>query len=204
MSPREIDDALVAALRVIDGHAVGTSGMAALRQTIGCTTSDLRLSIQRLQMKGKLEWNKVALTSSMIDQDVSRADTQTQGDADGAGAEWSSASSPSPPEPAPIAIKEQVRREAEAAGSRRRKARMIGQGNNGMAMPSLVERIQTALVEEPADLMRAVNRKHPELWSRVLQLGRAIDQSPALTLYRAIEAGLAVIEADLSEEESNG
>jgi hypothetical protein len=84
------------------------------------------------------------------------------------------------------AVAAQVAAEAAETSRRRRAARSCGR-----AQPlSVAEAIQTAMVAEPEDLIRTVRRVHPEMWQRVIRLGRARGENPGMALYAAIEAGL--------------
>jgi hypothetical protein len=69
---------------------------------------------------------------------------------------------------------------------------------------SLVEAVQTAIAEDPEDLIRAVGRTHYDLWRRCIDLGRVLEQRPALVLYRALALGLDVIVDDMAEERADG
>jgi hypothetical protein len=96
-------------------------------------------------------------------------------------------------------LSETVRREAELSSARRRLAQSTGtvcSVLDAAAPASLAERIQTALAETPADLIKAVHRRHPPLWARAVALGRAMGMLPATALYDAIERGLTAMEAE--------
>lgn len=99
------------------------------------------------------------------------------------------------PAPAPD-LRAQVAAEAEEAGERRRKA--IGGGSGAPLSPALrpaVEAIQSEAVALPGDLMTAIQRRHPQLMRRAVQLSRARGETPAAALYAALEAGLDFVEA---------
>jgi hypothetical protein len=64
-----------------------------------------------------------------------------------------------------------------------------------------VEGMQSLLAEHPNDLMAAISRKHPQLWRRVIILGRARGERPAAALYAALERGLDAIEANVPAAE---
>jgi hypothetical protein len=108
------------------------------------------------------------------------------------------------PPPAPAhepEISRLVREEATAAGARRYRARSTGTVRQplellALKMPdlSLVETVSSMLAEDPHDLVAAIHRKHPPLWRRILQLGRATGQRPAEALYAALERGLDELE----------
>lgn len=101
-----------------------------------------------------------------------------------------------PPPDAPIA--EQVKHEAEVLGARRRLAGSISSGSRDLATAApltVAEQVQSEIAAEPVDLMRAINRRHPLLWKRVLELGRSRgDRMPSIALYDVIEAGLEQLE----------
>jgi hypothetical protein len=176
MSPREIEQRVIATLR---GATVAQRiGMDALRQEVGCGTRELTTMIKRLRMQGKIEWDCLLLSESMR----AEVDAEAKPEAD---------------------VAQQVREEAQLRGERRRTARGTGTVRrvlDGATALTLVEQVQSALVAEPNDLIRTVKRKHPQLWQRIVQLGRDVGEHPALALYRAIETGLDVLDADLAEE----
>lgn len=66
---------------------------------------------------------------------------------------------------------------------------------NGVAparpfVPTTRERVATALVETPGDLIATIKRRWPEHWRAVLAKARAADVSPAAMLDRVIACGL--------------
>lgn len=103
-------------------------------------------------------------------------------------------------------IARQVREEAEELRSRRYRARSTGTvrvplelRKFGVPDLSFGEGVATMLAETPHDLIAAVHRKHPQLWKRVIQLGRAEQRRPAEALYAALERGLDELEAPQQE-----
>lgn len=113
---------------------------------------------------------------------------------------------PAPPPLHEPEIARLVREEAEEAGDRRRRATSTATVRQPLELRrfrlpdmSVVEAVTTIFAEEPHDLVVAINRKHPELWRRILLLGRATGQRPTQALYAVIEAGLAALEQSQKE-----
>lgn len=101
-----------------------------------------------------------------------------------------------------------VREEVEDVRDRRRRANSTSTVRQplelrkfGVPDLNLVEGVQSLVVEVPHDLMVAVNRKHPQLWRRVIMVGRARGELPAAALYEALERGLDELEAALPREQ---
>jgi hypothetical protein len=101
-------------------------------------------------------------------------------------------------------VQRAVREECDEGSKRRRQARSIGGVNQpleirkfGVADMGIGEGIASMLADTPHDLIVAIGRKHPQLWRRVITLGRATGQRPAQALYAALERGLDQLEAEL-------
>lgn len=119
---------------------------------------------------------------------------------------WRKASNVAGVRPVPVPehepeIARLVREEAESATGRRRLARCTGTVRQPLEarkfkIPDLTlhEGVATMLAEDPQDIMRAVQRKHPATWRRVVLLARQLGQSPMQTLYAALERGLDQLE----------
>lgn len=115
----------------------------------------------------------------------------------------------------PVAVPEhepevarQVREETEETLGRRRWARSTATVSQPLEIRKFgkdldfTEGLQTLLVERPQDLMRAIERRHPALWRRVILLGRGRGERPGQALYAALEAGLAALEPQPSSQEA--
>lgn len=156
-------------------------GFAKLRSIIKCDAPQLSAAIKAMREDGAIDADRIALTAAK------RAEVER-------------AAAPAPPV---LTLAEQVKQEASTLGARRAAARSTGSVKKpvGVDRPelSLVEQIQSELARHPEDVIRAINRRHPDLWQRVLKLGRSLDEHPATALYRALAAGLDVLEADVSE-----
>jgi hypothetical protein len=94
-----------------------------------------------------------------------------------------------------------VREECNETAARRSRARSTGTVRQplelrkfGVPDMTLAESVSSMLVEDPHDLVVVVNRKHPQLWRRVLLLGRAMQLRPAEALFAVIERGLGELE----------
>lgn len=119
---------------------------------------------------------------------------------------WHKASNAAGAKPLPVPahepeIQRLVREECDYAAERRRRARSTGTVRQPLELRKfavrdmdLAEGVSSLLVEQPNDLMVAISRKHPQLWRRVLLLGRAEQMRPAEALYAALEAGLDQME----------
>lgn len=96
-------------------------------------------------------------------------------------------------------VGEEVRREAEAAGERRKASRIIsGLAGSRLALlsdPTPVEIVTTALAETVDDTAKAMARRWPKTWARVLAAARNADERPGQALIRLLELGLAQVEA---------
>jgi hypothetical protein len=113
------------------------------------------------------------------------------------------------PLPAPAhepEVARQVREEVQQQADRRYRARSTGTVRQplelrkfGVQDMNLSEALGTMLTETPRALLLAVQRKHPKLWRRAILLGRTRGQSPMLTVYAAIEIGLAELEQSQPE-----
>ncbi|RSV44398.1 hypothetical protein CA234_03000 [Sphingomonas sp. ABOLE] len=92
-------------------------------------------------------------------------------------------------------VAEEVRQEAEAAGQRRKASRMIsGLAGAKLALlsdPTPAEVVTTALAETVDDAAKAMARRWPRTWARVLVAARVADERPGQTLIRLLEIGLA-------------
>lgn len=221
-SPKRIDAALVAELRKLaDGEKphLGEIRRAVAEAAGGCSTAELRASIARLRNRGKLHWERIELAPSMLLQETEAPAGEASPEKPGpcpeprrrepfpgpieeigtGGAEPVALSprAPAPPPPAPAPARPPI---AEAvaveAGERRRQAASIAQPwKLGNVRPEgVVETIQSGLAETPGDLIKAVGRRHPDLWRRVLLLGRAHGVMPSVALYDALDRGLTVLE----------
>lgn len=96
-------------------------------------------------------------------------------------------------------VAEEVRQEAEAAAARRKAARLTTPAGGArltvLPNPSLVELVSTAAAETVDDTARAMARRWPKTWARVLAAARAAEERPGQALIRLIELGLAHVEA---------
>lgn len=88
-------------------------------------------------------------------------------------------------------LETEVREEAEVLAARRRTARATGGGLRALAL-SPGEQLTTMLVEEPEDAIRAVRRKWPDLWARVVLRAREEGKRPGPMMFALIERALAV------------
>lgn len=197
------EKAIVAAMRA------GASTLSAIREATGLRAPEISSTVQSMRFAGKIAFDSLTLAPSMMIGNSAAAVTceESPGHAAEAGREapargeepdrgGGDVAHSSPPS---RAIAEEVKAEAQAAGDRRRNARVIGT-SRPLSKHSVATFVQTADDPEPSDIIQAVNRVHPELWRRCVALGRALPLSPFGTLYRAIEAGLTVLEADLAED----
>lgn len=177
MSPREIESLVVEALLTLRPDE--NIGMRQLRSMIGCGTKDLSVTLGRMRNQGKLAWDVIALRPSM----------RPGG------------------EPAQVAsVAEEVKAEAQSSGIRRRSARRLGTlkrpSDPTLSARAVVEALQAEIASDPHSLMQAVARAHADSWSRIVALSRMLDERPAQTLYRALEAGIDVLEADVIEDQA--
>lgn len=96
-------------------------------------------------------------------------------------------------------VAEEVRQEAEAAAARRKASRMIsGLAGAKLALlsdPTPAEMVTTALAETVDDAAKAMARRWPRTWAKVLVAARVADERPGQTLIRLLELGLAQVEA---------
>lgn len=96
-------------------------------------------------------------------------------------------------------LAEEVRQEAEAAAARRKASRMIsGLAGAKLALlsdPTPAEMVTTALAETVDDAAKAMARRWPRTWAKVLVAARVADERPGQTLIRLLELGLAQVEA---------
>jgi hypothetical protein len=108
------------------------------------------------------------------------------------------------PVPAPAhepEIARLVREEGNEASDRRRLARSTGTVRQpleirkfGIPDLNVPETVTCMLAEDPQDVMRAISRKHPATWRRVILLARATGKTPMQTLYATLERGLELLE----------
>jgi hypothetical protein len=109
------------------------------------------------------------------------------------------------PVPAPFlgsGLREEVKADAIEEMRRRRTAGIAGGGSGTPLSPVMrraVEAIQSEAVATAEDFVRAINRKHPQLMRRAVQLSRARGTTPAAALYAALEAGLSHVEQETSQ-----
>lgn len=238
--------------------------MREIRLGIGCTRAELAGAVQSLRYQGKPEWDRLALSPSMIeqsdgpagppeaeggavappppsatspagpdDEDDYPGEVNDAGQASGpggshprqqeaagfvpkallhrAGVHAASTRAAAKPIPAPEhepEIARLVREEVNETSARRYRARSTGTVRQplelrkfGLADLNFAEGVASLLAETPHDLMVAVSRRHPQLWRRVLLLGRSSAERPAQALYAAIERGLDELEAELPHSE---
>ena len=286
---KDVEQALVAELRrqrafhlaapnqANRGAAGGKPNMREIRlaiaaETGGCTPAELAAAVQSLRYAGKIAWDAIALSDSMItngaEQETPAApeggagsrptDGAPPSSPDPAPPEWAPADGPeancaasgpddeddedypggvndaeaarpapqrSPPggwrkasniggarpSPAPAhetEVQRSIREQAADTVARRRLARSTGTVSHplelrkfGVPDMDFAEGVASLLVEEPKDLIAAVTRKHPQLWRRVILLGRRAGKRPAEVLFEALEAGLDAIERNVNEDE---
>jgi hypothetical protein len=208
-------------VRIVEALREGVHDFVALRRAVGCTASELRAGVQRLRWAGKVEMGALRLAPSMIENSAEVVGTQPPPDGpaepgpaqrrraqDGAGAEDPDAPAPTPhynargaaalerararsvPSPTP-ALAAVVREEAEVQAARRKAARRTGGGVGVTLDLSLSEQVATLVVEEPADAIRVVKRRWPDLWSRVVLQAREEKMHPGPMMFALIERGLA-------------
>jgi hypothetical protein len=104
-------------------------------------------------------------------------------------------------------VARQVREEAEELRSRRNRARSTGTVRIPLDLTrkfdlpdmNFSEAIGSMLSDTPQSVMRAVSRKHVDLWRRCILLGRATGKSPMQALYSALEGGLEQLEPAFSD-----
>lgn len=170
MVTKEIERRIVEVLRALP--VSDSISLKQLRAEIGCGTRDLSKTLSRMRLQGKIAFDVIALSPSMRE-----------------------------PRKAPPTLAEQVEAEADQAGRRRADARSTGTVSHALSVDrSLIEAIQTELADSPHDLLQMVTRRHADAWQRVVGLSRLLGERPAQTLYRVLEAGLDVIEADVLED----
>lgn len=94
-----------------------------------------------------------------------------------------------------------IREEANSSVERRRVARSTATVRQpiecrkfGIPDMDLTEALSSMLSDDPQSIMRAVSRKHPAMWRRVIFLSRALGKTPMQTLYDALERGLDEME----------
>jgi hypothetical protein len=97
-------------------------------------------------------------------------------------------------------VAEAVQREAEQAGVRRKAARMMsGRAGDRLALlpdATAVELVTTVVAETVDDAARAMARRWPKTWMRVLAAARMAEERPGEMLIRVIELGLGQVEAN--------
>lgn len=120
------------------------------------------------------------------------------------GASTRASTRPLPPPRHESELARLVREECNERARRRALARSTGTVRTpvelkpvGPAGLSFAEGVAALLAETPADVMLAIRRKHPQLWRRVILVGRRAEKRSAEALYWALEAGLDAIEAEL-------
>jgi hypothetical protein len=102
-------------------------------------------------------------------------------------------------------VAREVREEAEELRARRNRARSTGTVRIPLDLTrkfdlpdmNFSEAIGSMLSDTPQSVMRAVSRKHVDLWRRCILLGRATGKSPMQALYSALEAGLEQLEPQM-------
>jgi hypothetical protein len=195
-SARQVDEAVIAALRAFPAGEAARA--AEVRAALGCTAAELKASRERLQYQGKLLWGRLELAPSMREGQADDRAAVTAADRE-------KAPDPRPlhePEPAPArtrsapppAIPNSAATEAAVPSGRRHQARKAEEPERFDPPLSVPELIQTGLAATPADLVRAVNRRHPEMWRRAVRLGRAHGVLPSIALYDALDRGLTALE----------
>ena len=224
MSAAQAETAVVEALR----RGAGTQREIA--RVAKLPIAEVARSVQRLRFKGKIKFDKLELSESMLAAGANPAAGVEAGSEDAPNEGAAAADPPAAaPEPAPArpkrrygerpnlariraeaerdpgeagSVVDRIEAEAAATTARRRLARSTGTvtspipGRRGELPEDLtgIEMIQTVAMKSPADLIKALDRKHPELWARCVALGRALGQRPAEALYRALESGLEIEE----------
>lgn len=186
MSPRAEEEAVVAALRA------GAEKPAAVRAATGLTVSAVAAAVQRLRYQGKIKFDRLELSASML------ADPPPA--IEGQAFEPEAIEGAAGQVPTPIAAPTF----AEASAGRPAGAPKMGGGIvfepiAPVAAPArltLAERVQTLAVAGAEDLEEHVEAQHKALWWRIVFLGRAMRVSPARALQRAIAAGLAALEPE--------
>lgn len=159
------DEVVIATLRAVPEGQLAT--MSGLRAEIGCGQRDLQVAVRRLRNLGKIAWDRLELSASLLEA-----------------------------APAPATIAEQVKAEAKETAKRRTRARSVGTVRRTLdkRRVSPAEAIASAFLDEPHDAIAHVKRAWPPLWARVLAIGREMDCLPGVALFRALEAGLDCME----------
>jgi hypothetical protein len=261
--------AVIDELRLCAGGTEPT--MRELRLAIGCSAAELAGAVQSLRYQGKIAWDSLALSPSMLsevreeqpgagasappaagepfvshfesgpddedDEDYpgglndieggSRAGTAVEPAADpdpqpvtgfvpakllhsaGVHAANTRAASRSVPAPAHESeVERLIREEASDLVARRGRARSTGTVRQplelrkfGVPDMDLTEAISSMLSDDPKSIMRAVSRRHPAMWRRVIYLARELGKTPMLALYDALETGLDQLEAEHTQQE---
>lgn len=210
--------AIVAALRISPPDSARAWTPPALARATGLAKSETMAAIQSLRFAGKIRFDALALSPSMLVGADAAEPVRSAGpaappapapvvvvttkDVSVSGAERLPCApegagdvplaSPAPPSRRPVsaaAIVETVKAEAVAQGDRRRVARMIGSPAQTIS-PTRVA-LQAALLEQPEDGFAFLRRKWPDLLRQVLIAARHENVAPGPMLARIIETGLA-------------
>lgn len=202
---------------LVEAMRAGAATLSAIREATGLKAKEISAIVRRLRYQGKILFGELTLAASMRGDDIPAAaaggevprgktggrgrSAPAKGDEPGRGG-GDAAASASPPTPRSVTIAEEVKAEEAARGDRRRVARKIltqplPDAPRGAAIATLV---QTLVDPEPSDLVRAVQRVHPEFWARCVDLAERLDVSPFAAFYRALGAGLTVVEAGVDAD----
>lgn len=204
------EQAIVAAMRG------GADTLSAIRGATGLKAAEISRTVKTLRYAGKILFGELRLAPSMQDDGNSAVAATSEGSpghaaeegrdvpASGeepAGGGGDVAAHASPPSPPASALSAAVQAEALELGARRRQARVLGH-TAVVSLPRLAiaEQVQSIAAEDPAGVIHAVVKTHPQLWRRAVLVGRALEITPAAALYRAIAGGLDLIEADIGIE----
>lgn len=97
---------------------------------------------------------------------------------------------PFPPAPVP-SIAAQVAAEAAEAARRRQAARAVGhRGGPKLSAGAVAAALQADLIDTPQDAMRAVARRWPALWRRIVDDARDAGALPGAYFFDVVERGL--------------
>jgi len=218
-----------AELRIVEAMRLGAASLSAIREATGLKAAEVSAAVQAMRYQGKVAFGRLELSPSMMVEAVKKTLPRSEQEQDSAAAAAREASpghaaeagrdvpasgeepdaqsgggdkAPPPPARPTSRLAEEVNAEAREQGDRRRSARMITGTTRGLPRPLTATAIQTLEPPEPSEVVRAVNRVHPRLWRRCVAVARPLNISPFAALYRALGAGLDLIEADLGEQGS--
>lgn len=93
-----------------------------------------------------------------------------------------------------LSIAEEVAREAEASSRQKAVARQMGLSSAQLVMPAPAA-LQAALIDDHMGAMRAVIRRWPELWVRIVEDARSREILPGEYFFEAVRVGLDALEA---------